>query len=44
MAAVLFPYRPLAPVLERWQWNTDLIESKQGKEERRAVRDVPRQT
>jgi len=44
MAAILFPYRPLAPVLERWQWTTDLIETKDGKETKRAVRDIPRQS
>lgn len=44
MAAVLFPYRPLAPLLERWQWRTDIAQTQDGKETRRAVRDVPRQT
>jgi len=42
MAAILFPYRPIGTIVERWAWNTDLIEAKDGKETRRAVREVPR--
>ena len=43
MANTVFPYRPTAPILVRWQWTTDLIEAKAGGESVRAVRDVPRQ-
>ena len=40
----LFPYRPLTPMVEALQWTTDVVESFDGGEHRRAVRAIPRQT
>ena len=40
---VLFPYRPQIPLQEYAVWNTEVIESYNGTEERTELRDVPLQ-
>lgn len=40
----LFPFRPNGAVLERLEWQTDVLEADNGTEQRRRVREYPRRT
>jgi hypothetical protein len=39
----LFPYKPLLPVNESLEWLTDILQAKDGSEQRISVRQIPRQ-
>lgn len=41
---LLFPYRPLVPVVEALSWTTDAVEAFAGNELRRGARAIPRQS
>jgi hypothetical protein len=41
--ALLFPYRPLVPVVESLAWTTDVMQAYDGTESRRGARAIPRQ-
>lgn len=41
---LLFPYRPLVPVVEALAWTTDAVEAFAGNERRRGARAIPRQS
>ena len=40
---VVFPFEPQRGMIERWSWNTDIIPSGDGTEQRNSVRDIPAQ-